>query len=322
MKLVLSSKNENLVNFNGQTIILKNGYTLIDIDQTTCFYVYPIGQTQNEIPFAFVVANENDKLTCNSNHVKTISFPTHLEVEILPFLVYGSDHAPLVNDFFTETEKNLKIHVKIYGCHQNNLQIKTNNSYFSDSIYGFEESSINCFESFIIISYKATSGYYIYIFDPQSSKKLLHCEIVQFELDKETKKLTILKKLKDSLSHGEIIEISLHNGFEILHRNLTYLEETTPIICKEIAFFDCVKAGNFKKAEEMITLELKTVLTKESAQQYFAEFSEIVQSKIDFKFYLLKNGNNQTATEIEFEFKDGLINNLKTLYNSEKKDDN
>ena len=313
MKLIISSKNKNLISFNGKSLFLDCSFVSLDIEKDCYFYVYPVDSDRNLIPFAVFVKMENEKLFSESRHVKTTVFPDYLELELLPFFVPDEKMPCLVNEFLCSSQ-SLKTHVEIFDCKKNNLSINVGQQHFYDSLFGCEESSISSVENYIIISYKAGEHYYIYIFDTKNGKRLLHCGIAQFELNESEKKLTIIEKLNDSLSHGRIIDISLTENFKAEDAGLIYLNGSPEIICKEIAFFDCIKAGNFKLAQSLMTLELKCVLTQEAASKYFENYSKILQSKIDFKFYLLDGLNS--ATEIVFEMKDNLINNLKILYNS------
>lgn len=313
MKLVISSKNKNLISFSGQNLFLDCSFLSLDIEKDCYFFVYPVESEKNLIPFTVFVKMENGRLFCDSAHVKTTVFPDYLELELLPFFVPDEKMPCIINELLCSST-NTKTHVEIFDCKKNNLSISIGQEHFSDSLFGCEESSISSVDNYIIISYKAGECYYIYVFDIKDKKNVLHCEIAQFELNENEKKLTIIEKLNDSLSHGRIIDIFLGENFKMEETGLIYLNDLPEIICKEIAFFDCIKAGNFKLAQSLMSLELKCVLTKETATKYFEGFDRIVQSKIDFKFYLL--GGSNIATEIVFEMKDNLINNLKILYNS------
>ena len=314
MKIQICSKSEVLIAFGSNELILKNNYSIIEIDSTTIFKVYPIGET-NEIPFSFAVKNVEEKWTCSSCFVNCTIFPSYLKLELSPPKILQNNMPILANNLTVKNSLNENLEIKIFKNTKNNLLIKGKNFEFNDFLHSWQESNITKIADFILISYKCENSYYIYIYSINENVCALHCEAQQFELDETKNKLVVLQKLNDSLNHGKILEISLNDKFEILKQSLTYLDGQPESVCKEIELFDCAKAGNFKKAQELITLELKSVLSKESLAQYFKEYSQIIQSEVDFCFYLIKETSPKVANKIEFEYKDDLINNLKILYN-------
>lgn len=313
MKILLSSKIENLVIFNAHQLHLNKTFSIIDLECSTIFRIYPIENDRDYIPYAINVEILENKVICNSNHVKIINFPNYCEVEILPFKI--NNLLPILVNQQTFEVSNEMICVKIYQNAKNNLVIKNKNITFNDQIDFAEETNITLCNLYIMITYKKENSYFLYLYSIAQNKKVYHCEIVQFELDKEKNRLTIVKNLNDSLSHAEIVQLNLSDNFSYEIKGLTYLNENIQITCPEIAFFDCVKARNYKKAKELTTPALRSVLTGDILENYFKDFAQIKQSEVDFCFYVIPFDKTKEAKKIEFEMQNNLINNLKILYN-------
>lgn len=316
MKIEICSQNENLVVFDDKQLHLKCTFTVLDVEKTTFFKVYPLGDNKKYIPFAFSIKFEQEKVICNSQFVKQTIYPNFLKLELCPPQIFENAMPNIVNSLTVLNGKNESFEVSIFNSIKNNLSIKSKSTFFYDSLFGFNESNISKIGDFVLITYSSENSYYLYVFSLNENICKLHCEVEQFEVHEGVQKLIILKKLCDSLCHGKIVEISLKNDFEILKTNLTYLDENVNISSKEIAFFDCIKAGNFKKAQEFITVELNSIVSTDALEEYFKDFDDIEQSPVDFSFYLIKKGCPTYANKIEFEYKENLINNLKILYNS------
>lgn len=315
MKVNLFSKYEMLVKVNGEEIYVNNCIRSVEIVNNTVLYCYPLGDFDNEvaIPYCVKLNIEESFLTTKSENAQIVNFLNYAEITLHQLKISRPSSSYLVNSF--EFSFNNSPHqIEVFSHCQNNFIFKNTNVLFKTTLKDLTDCTIYKLGSFIIVSYFADEQKLL-IFDLNKTKIAFDESILQFEIDKNLSTLSVIKKINDSLSHGEVFVFELTNRIETRQNYLIYTNDKTPINKEldEFVFFDCVKAKNYKKARTYLTEELNNLLTNEAMFEYLKDYKEIRLAENENEFYLIPNKSVCKAECYVFEKVNNLINNIKML---------
>lgn len=320
MKVNIFSQNEILINISDNQVYLNNEIKTLKIDNSFILYCYPLGKFENEIaiPYCAKVELENNCFNTNCENLEIINFPDFTEITINILKIKKSSASCLINSFeFIHNQTNYT--VEIYGFCENNFIIKNSSLIFKSTIKDVRECTIFKLGSFIIIYYQNLNQN-ILIFDISNNKIVFDRQILQFEIDKSASTLSVVTKINDSLSHGEVFVFELLSSLVTKQNYLIYTNDENILNAKfdEFVFFDCVKAKNFKKARSYLSQSLQNVLTDDLLFDYFNDYKDIRAGENENEFFLIPNKKICKAEYFIFEKENNLIKNIKRLDKNNK----
>ena len=205
MKIQIYSKSKVLVNFSSQQLLISENSSMLDVDSSSVFKVYPIDGSKQEIPFAFIVEKIESGWVCSSKFVETTVFPNYLKLELIPPKIFLNQMPILENSLTLKSSLNEQFEINIFKNVKNNLQIKTKNFVFSDCLHSCSETNISQIGDYILISYKTEKNYFnafilylkkIIYYNIMICLKIFHRKVNNFsEKEKETQEK--LKQLQE-----------------------------------------------------------------------------------------------------------------------------